>query len=104
MVSVGRSFGTIIKIGFVAGCAFALFKWSPLGLQDDDSIKFAERSCADEINSRFDGTSIRIYSVNETNDGFVVRASITLAKGNTAKVVCLTNTHGSVRDVTIEER
>jgi hypothetical protein len=104
LARIGQSIGTIIKIGLVAGCAYALLKWSPLSPQDDGSIKFAERACTDEARSRFDGSNIRVYDVNETNDGFVVRASITLAKGNVAKVVCLTNTHGSVREVTIEER
>jgi hypothetical protein len=104
LASVGQSVGTIIKIGLVAGCAYALFKWNPISLQDDDNTKFAEKACADEFSSRFDGTNVRIYNVNEINDGFVVRASITLAKGNIAKVVCLTNTHGSVREITIEER
>jgi len=103
LASIGQSIGTIIKIGLVAGCAYAVFKWNPIGPQDNDSTKFAEKACTDEISSRFNGSNIRIYDVNETNDGYVVRASITLDKGNTAKVVCLTNTHGSVREVTIKE-
>ena len=103
MASIGQSIGTIIKIGLVAGCAYAVFKWNPISLQDDDSTKFAENACTDEISSRFNGSNVRIYAVTETNDGYVVRASITLDKGNTAKVICLTNTHGSVREVTIEE-
>lgn len=104
LASIGQSIGTIVKIGLVAGCAYAVFKWNPINVQDDDSIKFAEKACTDEISSRFNGSNIRIYAVNETNNGYVVRASITLDRGNTAKVVCLTNTHGSVREVTIEER
>lgn len=103
MASIGQSIGTIIKIGLVAGCAYALFKWNPISLQDDDSIKFAEKACTDEFSSRFNASNVRIYAVNETNDGYVLRASISLQKGNTAKVICLTNTHGSVREVTIEE-
>lgn len=87
----------------MAGCAYALYKWNPISPQDDESIRFAEKACTNEARSRFNGSNIRIYDVNETNDGYVVRASITLDRGNTAKVVCLTNRHGSIREVTIEE-
>jgi hypothetical protein len=104
LASIGQSIGTIVKIGLVAGCAYAVFKWNPISVQDDDSIKFAEKACTDEFSSRFNASDVRIYAVSETNDGYVVRASITLGRGNIAKVVCLTNTHGSVREVTIEER
>ena len=103
MARIGQSIDTIIKIGLVAGCAYALYKWNPISLQDDGSTEFAERACTDEFGSRFNGSNVRIYAVTETNDGYVVRASITLDKGNTAKVICLTNTHGSVREVTIDE-
>jgi hypothetical protein len=47
---------------------------------------------------------VNVYSVKETNIGYVVRASVTLPKGTVAKVYCLTNTHGGVREITIEER
>jgi hypothetical protein len=102
--SIGQSIGTIVKIGLVAGCVYALLKWNPISPQDDGSIKFAEKACTDEIGTRFNGSNVRIYAVTETNDGYVVRASISLDNGNIAKVVCLTNTHGSVREVMIEER
>jgi hypothetical protein len=104
LARIGQSIDTIIKIGLVAGCVYALLKWNPISLQDDDSIKFAEKACGDEISSRFNASNLRIYAVKENNEGYVVRASISLDNGNTAKVVCLTNTHGSIRDVTIEER
>jgi hypothetical protein len=103
LARIGQSINTIVKIGLVAGCVYVLLKWNPINPQDDDSTKFAEKACADEFSSRFNASNIRIYAVNETNDGYVVRASITLDRGNTAKVICLTNTHGSVREVTIEE-
>ena len=104
MARIGQSIGTIIKIGLVAGCVYALLKWNSISLQDDDSTEFAEKACGDEISSRFNASNVRIYAVNEANDGYVVRASISLDNGNTAKVICLINTHGSVREVTIEER
>ena len=104
MASIGESIGTIVKIGLVAGCTYAVFTWNPISPQDDGSIRFAEKACADEFRSRFNASNIRIYAVAETNDGYVVRASITLDRGTIAKVICLTNTHGSVRELTIEER
>lgn len=104
MTSIGQSVSSLIKLAVLAGCAFALYKWSPIGKQANESIQFAESACRDEARARFGGTSIRVYDVNETNDGYVVRTSITLSNGKVAKVICVTNTHGSVRDVTIDER
>ncbi len=103
-MKIGASFGLILKAVIVCGCIYAFVKWEFDKPQDNDASDFAEKSCVDEIDDRFDVTTVSAYSVNETNNGYVVRASVTLAKGTRAKVYCLTNTHGRVKEIMIEER
>ena len=96
--------GNVFKVALVLGCIYAFVKWEFMETQDDDVEEFAEKACVDEIEDRFDTSTVRIYAVNDTNNGYVVRATVTLARGNTAKVYCLTNTNGGVNEITIEER
>ena len=103
-MNIGAPIGNVIKVAIVLGCIYALVKWEFVETQDDDVRGFAEKACIDEIEDRFDTSTVRIYTVNETNNGYVVRATVTLARGNIAKVYCLTNTHGGVEEITIEER
>ena len=93
---VGDTIGTLLKAAVVCGCAYAIWQWDVINPQDDD--------VTNEIGSRFNASMVNVYSVKETNIGYVVRASVTLPKGTVAKVYCLTNTHGGVREITIEER
>ncbi len=103
-MNIGTSIGNVIKVAFVLGCIYALVKWEFMDTQDDNVRNFAEKACIDEIEDRFDTSTVRVYAVNDTNNGYVVRATVTLARGNTAKVYCLTNTNGGVNEITIEER
>lgn len=96
--------GTVLKVAFVCGCIYALLKWDIISLPNNESTEFAEQACADAIDDRFDASSVSIYSITESAKGYVARASITLARGNTAKVYCLTNEHGGVEEIRIEER
>ncbi len=96
--------GSILQALIVAGLIYAVVTWKFIGPQGDDNIDFAEQACADEIDDRFDASSVNVYAINETARGYVVRASITLPRGNTAKVYCLTNKHGGVEEIRIEER
>jgi len=68
----------------------------------EGSTAHAESACRDAINSRFDITRITISRVTGNSNGYTVRASGTLANGGMARLVCVTTTNGSVRDVTIE--
>ena len=103
-MNIGASIGNAIKVALVLGCVYAFVKWEFTETQDDDARGFAEKACIDEIEGRFDTSTVRIYAVNETNNGYVVRATVTLARGTAAKVYCLTNTHGGVEEIMIEER
>jgi len=98
------SIGTILKTVLVVGGMYALVMWAIDKPQNDDVVEFARRACADEIRGRFDVSNVTTYSVKENNNGYVVRASATLARGGTAKVVCLTNVHGAVKDLSLDER
>ncbi len=79
-------------------------KWGPIELREDDVNEFAEKACIDEIRSRYGASTVNVYEVNESNNGYVVRASVGLARGKRAKGICLTNVHGGVREITIDER
>ena len=103
-MNIGAAIGNLFKVALVLGGIYALVKWEFTETQDDDVRDFAEKACIDEIENRFDTSTVRVYAVNENNNGYVVRATVTLARGNTAKVYCLTNTNGGVEDITIEER
>ena len=102
-MSVSNAISTIVKLGLVAAVVYVLWNWNAGSSGGDDRSADAERSCVDEIRIRFDTTTVRANSVRVNAGGFVVRATMTLARGNVAKVTCLTNEHGRVRDVMVDE-
>jgi hypothetical protein len=102
-MKIAAALGTLVKVAVVLAIIYAIMKSGVISPQSDDVSEFAEQACIDGIRGRYDTTTIRIYSVKESNKGYVVRASVTLARGNVAKVYCLTNEHGGVRDIAIEE-
>jgi len=103
-MNIGASIGNLFKVALVLGGIYVFVNWQFTETQDNDAKSFAEKACIDEIEDRFDTSTVRVYAVNENTNGYVVRATVTLARGNTAKVYCLTNTHGGVEEITIEER
>ncbi len=104
-MKIGEVGGNIVKALIVGGAIYGVVNWQSIEPQSDEITDFAERACIDEINSRFDVSRVRVYSIKQANNGgLIVRATVTLARGATAKVYCLTNSHGGVKEVTIEER
>ncbi len=103
-MKIGETIGNILKAVIVSGCIYGIVKWDFIKPQDGDISDFAEKACVDEIGDRFEASRVKAYAVNESNNGYVVRASVTLARGTIAKVYCLTNAHGGVKEITIEER
>ena len=103
-MNIGQLSATLVKVVIVGGCIYGIVNWQANKPQGDEISDFAERACVDEIRKRFDVSTLRVYAINKNRNGYVVRATLNLAKGNTAKVNCLTNTHGGVREVTIDER
>ncbi len=103
-MKISETIGGVVKAAILFGLIYAVLKWQGVSVLDDDIKDFAEKACITEIGHRFNVSTIRAYAVNENSNGYVVRATVTLAKGGTAKVNCLTNAHGGVKDITIEER
>jgi hypothetical protein len=104
-MKIGKTIGGIIKAALLVGLIYAVVNWRDVDKVDDDDVRdFAEQACITEIGHRYNVSTARVYAVNENSNGYTVRVTVTLAKGNTAKVNCLTNTHGGVKDITIEER
>lgn len=103
-MNISKAIGNIVKAAILIGIAYGVLNWQDINLTDDGVKGFAEKACISEITQRFNVTTVRAYAINENSNGYVVRVTATLAKGNTAKVVCLTNVHGGVKDITIEER
>jgi hypothetical protein len=101
---MGQTIGSIVKAALLIGLIYALLNWQGLGLLEDNVKDFAEEACVIEIEQRFSVSRVNVYAINENSNGYTVRASVTLTKGGNAKVNCLTNPHGGVKDITIEER
>ena len=101
---IGDSINTLLTGAIAVGCIYALWTWQFDESPNDENKGYAERNCIDEIDGRFAATVVNVYAVEETARGFVVRASITLPKGNSARVYCVTNEFGRVEDVRLLER
>ena len=104
-MKIGKTIEGIVKAALLVGLIYAVVNWRDVDKVDDDDVRgFAEQARITEIGHRYNVSTARVYAVNENSNGYTVRATVTLAKGSTAKVNCLTNTHGGVKDITIEER
>jgi hypothetical protein len=103
-MNISKAIVSITKAAVLVGIAYGVLNWQDINLTDDGVKDFAEKACISEITQRFNVTTVKAYAINENSNGFVVRATVTLANGNTARVNCLTNVHGGVRDIMIEER
>jgi hypothetical protein len=103
-MKVGEAIGDILKVALVCGCIYALVKWNFNATHEDEISDYAKQVCVSETGDRFETTSLKAYAVDKTNNGYVVRISVTLARGTPAKVYCLTNEHGGVEEIRIEEQ
>lgn len=103
-MKISSFFDSVIKIALLGACIYGLVKFDIIKPPGDDVGDFAEQNCVDEARSRYSLATTSAYSVNENSNGFVVRLSATLSRGGAASIVCLTNEHGNVRDISIEER
>lgn len=103
-MKISSVFDNILKVALLAACIYGLVKFDVFNLRGDDSGTFAEESCVDEARDRYSLSALNAYSINENSSGYVVRLSATLSRGGVAKLVCLTNEHGRVKEITIEER
>jgi hypothetical protein len=103
-MKIGETIKSVLQVAFVCGCIYAVVKWDDIKPQGNESSDFAEHACVGEIRDRFAASSVSVYAVDKTNNGYVVRASITLPRGAPAKVYCLTNDYGGVEEFRVEEQ
>ena len=78
--------------------------WQPFELGESDMERAAKSACVDAARGRYDVTSARAYKVRENSNGYTVLVTVVLKDGDPAQVTCLTNSRGSVRDVSIDVR
>jgi hypothetical protein len=97
-----RAISNLVVLAVIVGAVYTLWNWKFAGTADNEAMGYAQSSCMGAIRSRFDTTSVKAHSVRENSNGFTVRGSMTLARGNVAKVTCLTNHNGTVRDVFVD--
>ena len=103
-MKIRDTIGSLIKVAVVGACVYGFVKWGPLESGNDDTGDFAESACIDEIRSRYDVSRVSVYELSKRDNGYAVRASVTLTRGPIAKVTCVTNRHGGVRDIVVDER
>ena len=102
-MKLGAALNSVAKVAIFVGIAYVALNWKDLGLMEDDVQAFAERACISAVRERYDVSRVNPYSFTKNSNGYVVRATATLNKGGNAKVSCLTNIHGGVRDIVITE-
>jgi hypothetical protein len=101
---IGDSINTFLTAAIAVGCIYALWTWQFDESKNGDNSEYAESACVDEINASFAVNAVNVYAVEETARGFVVRASVTMSKGTSARIYCVTNEFGRVEDVRVLER
>lgn len=94
----------IVTLAIIAAAIYAFLQWRGGDLAADDVAAFAERDCEAQIKQRFRVSRVTLLGTEKNSKGYVIRATVTLDKGGKAKVTCVTNAHGGVRDIAIEER
>lgn len=100
---IGQTISSIIKVTVVVACVYAVVKWKFIEPQLDEIGQFAEKACVDQMVGRYDAVSAKVYSVKKNESGYVVRASLAFAKGTPARVYCLTNNQGGVKELILQE-
>ena len=101
---IQTALGHIFKAAVLVAGFYAVLNWETITSSKNDAKSFAERACITGISDRYKVSGVKPYSIKENSNGFVVRASINLPNGSAAKVFCLTNSHGGVQEITIEQR
>ncbi len=94
----------LVTVAILCAGVYAAIKWQAITPQGNEVTDFAKTACVTDVGGRYNVSNIRAYDVRESNNGFSVRVSATNARGAAVKIVCLTNSHGGVREITIDER
>lgn len=103
-MKIAGSIGNVVALALLAAGVYAFLEWNPFTTADGGAAAFAESACRQHVSGRAGFARARVFRVSETADGFTVRLSATLDRGGSAKVICLANANGGVRDIEILER
>lgn len=100
MLRAGTNIVVLAGIGWLG---WTLWNWTFTGEEEDEVAAFARRSCIDEAHSRYRISDARAHLVQGNSNGYVVKGSMTLERGGTAQLTCLTNHSGNVTDIRVDE-
>ncbi len=92
-----------MKLAALAACGWFAWNWHAGSGSGDQIATFAGESCLDATRSKYDTSRANVHSTRKSENGYVVKIAVTLSRGATARVSCVTNAQGGVRFVTIEE-
>ena len=101
---MGQALGNLVKLAMLCGVLYLAYNWYSGTNGENEVVEFARNACLDATKRRIDVSGARVYEVTESSRGFVVRISATLTRGKPVKVACVTNAHGGVTDLDIDER
>ena len=101
---MSQALGNLVKLALLCGGAYLAFNWYSGTSSGSEVEEFAKSACLDATKRRMEVSSARVYEVTESSRGFVVRITATLVRGTPVKVACVTNAHGGVTDLDIDER
>lgn len=96
--------GNLVMAAIIIAGVYVYMNRDTLLAEGGNVAEFAEASCRDAAKGRFGFSNVRIYRVKKTNTGYLVGATARLERGDSAKIVCLTNAQGGVEDISLEER
>ena len=93
-MKIGKLINNLLSIGLLAASGYVIWNWQDFGSSKSDVEIFAERACVDAVNSSYNVSNVSPYEISESDNGYVVRLSVTTSRGTKAKAICLTNPHG----------
>jgi hypothetical protein len=96
--------GSLLKGMILGACVYGFMKWQSVDSASSEVTNFATDACVDAASARYDISDPKPYKTVPNSTGYVVRVSVTTARGNPAKVICLANAHGGINEVTIDDR
>lgn len=103
-MGIRRIAGNIVPLVILGAGIYFFMQWQGEQAQDGGNDNFAKSACVDEVGVRYEVSNVRPYEVEATGTGYTVRITAKSASGSPVRIVCLTNSHGGVRSISIDER
>lgn len=102
-MSAASKIRDFVMIAAAIGVMYLATQWYQGSAGSDDAGAMAEANCLRDVRNRLNAQSVRVNAVNANRRGYVVRASATDDRGESARVRCLTNDQGWVEDIEVIE-